>query len=367
MGLTAWLLWNDLSQETKTKVKEKMVADANFWLPSTDWPANRYIGNSAGEENAWFASGFALTALMFPNELNASAWETKAKKLAFHSLTTNVDNTYIDGSKTQTLWLDYKLENHLIRPHPHYAIGTVGLLGEGALVYFKTSKEVPWEFKHNVASVTNKTLEYINLNTLQIDFANIEGANCFLPFMRQAGKDDWMADATWFSQDALTFLLNQNLLPNGNSLYQNLLDYEITIASDFNAFPVPENAVINNVDLGAPIDCLGGYKELTDGYKWFINGLVTMRHVIALLYQDQALTLPTTFSGFSLFPGWNQITWPNVLGKKASDTPPECPIAVAKENFWFKPYIRNFGGVNFNFESGKTYYLKCSQEAVWQL
>jgi len=72
-------------------------------------------------------------------------------------------------------------------------------------------------------------------------------------------------------------------------------------------------------------------------------------------------------SSLSLSQGWNQITWPDVSGKKASDTPPECPIAVSKENFWFKPYIKNFGGVNFNFENRKTYYIKCNQAVIWQL
>jgi len=69
----------------------------------------------------------------------------------------------------------------------------------------------------------------------------------------------------------------------------------------------------------------------------------------------------------SLSQGWNQIIWPDVSGKKASDIPPECPIAVSKENFWFKPYIKNFGGVNFNFENRKTYYIKCNQAVIWQL
>jgi hypothetical protein len=74
-----------------------------------------------------------------------------------------------------------------------------------------------------------------------------------------------------------------------------------------------------------------------------------------------------TLPSFSLSPGWNQITWPNVSGKKASDIPTECPIAVTKENFWFEPYVRNFGGVNFNFENGKTYFIKCTQAVVWNL
>ncbi|HUS52082.1 MAG TPA: alpha-glucosidase C-terminal domain-containing protein [Candidatus Bathyarchaeia archaeon] len=69
----------------------------------------------------------------------------------------------------------------------------------------------------------------------------------------------------------------------------------------------------------------------------------------------------------SLSLGWNEITWADISGKKASDIPPECPIAVSKQNFWFKPYVRNFGGVNFGFENGKSYYLKCNQEMIWGL
>ena len=85
-----------------------------------------------------------------------------------------------------------------------------------------------------------------------------------------------------------------------------------------------------------------------------------------LLFENLEINRPS-FPSFSLSPGWNQITWPDVSGKKASDTPPECPTAVAKENFWFKPYVRNFGGVNFNFEKDKTYYIKCNQAVIWQL
>ena len=70
---------------------------------------------------------------------------------------------------------------------------------------------------------------------------------------------------------------------------------------------------------------------------------------------------------FNLKKDWNQIIWPDVLGKKASDIPTECPIAVSKENFWFKPHVKNFGGVNFNLEKDKTYFIKCNQEATWNL
>jgi hypothetical protein len=70
---------------------------------------------------------------------------------------------------------------------------------------------------------------------------------------------------------------------------------------------------------------------------------------------------------FSLVQGWNQIIWPAMVDIKASDVPPECPIAVTKENFWIRPYVKNYGGVDFGFVSGRTYYLKCNQAVEWTI
>jgi hypothetical protein len=69
----------------------------------------------------------------------------------------------------------------------------------------------------------------------------------------------------------------------------------------------------------------------------------------------------------SFSPGWNEIVWPEVSGKKASDVPDVCPIAVSKENFWLKPYVKNYGGEDFGFEGGRTYHLKCNQDFTWNL
>jgi hypothetical protein len=76
---------------------------------------------------------------------------------------------------------------------------------------------------------------------------------------------------------------------------------------------------------------------------------------------------PTPSPAFSLSSGWNEIVWPEIAGKKASDVPPECPMAVAKENFWLRSYVKNYGGEDFGFETGKSYFLKCNQEVTWNL
>ncbi len=77
-----------------------------------------------------------------------------------------------------------------------------------------------------------------------------------------------------------------------------------------------------------------------------------------------AMPTPMPPPSFSLFSGWNEIFWPEFSGIKASDTPNACPIAVARQNSWFRSYIKNFGGVNFEFKPG-TYYLKCDQPVDW--
>jgi hypothetical protein len=84
-----------------------------------------------------------------------------------------------------------------------------------------------------------------------------------------------------------------------------------------------------------------------------------------LVWKEQPPTPTPTSPSFSLSQGWNGIVWPEASGKKVSDIPTECPVAVAKENFWFTPFVGNFGGVNFEFEKDKTYFIKCNQAASW--
>jgi hypothetical protein len=97
------------------------------------------------------------------------------------------------------------------------------------------------------------------------------------------------------------------------------------------------------------------------------SNIVSLDSVADILAQANSLTINVGGQPLSLSPGWNEIMWPDVLGKKASDVPDVCPIAVAQENFWLRPYVKNYGGKDFNFESGKTYYLHCTQSFTWAL
>ena len=145
--------------------------------------------------------------------------------------------------------------------------------------------------------------------------------------------------------------INQNRIDSGFGLGEN-----VGGTSDWakKSYIFKTNSGIRYIRLRAPIGLMGKAK----GRVWYDE----------LKIEETVPTpTPTPSPSLSLSPGWNQITWPDVSGKKASDVPVECPIAVAKENFWFKPYVKNFGGVNFNFEKDKIYFIKCNQAVVWNL
>ncbi len=95
------------------------------------------------------------------------------------------------------------------------------------------------------------------------------------------------------------------------------------------------------------------------------SNLVALDSVADVLAQANSLTVSISAQPLPLFQGWNEIVWPEASGIKASDIPDACPIAVSKESAWFKPYVRDYGGVNFDFESNKTYYLYCTQDYPW--
>jgi len=328
LGVASWLMWDKLDSGTRNLVQNVIIKEANYWL--TQNPQSGYINDSKSEENAWTASFLALATNMFPNHANASNWDAKAKLFAFHTFTINEN---YGGITTQTLHSDYLLDNHNYHPNPHYAISAgIGELARGASFYNKTGKNIPDEFKHNVVNVWNAHKPYVS-------FSNYLWQNCQLAYNFN-GKDDWYADATT-GDNAFIYVS----LLSGNDVISDLSAYEYYILRDYQ----------------------GSYPLQPAGLKYLLDSVDAKRNAIALLYYDNSFSFPSTTTSFSLSPGWNQITWPDVSGKKASDIPTECPVAVAKENFWFTPFVKNFGGVNFNFESRKTYYLKCNQEVTWNL
>ena len=89
-----------------------------------------------------------------------------------------------------------------------------------------------------------------------------------------------------------------------------------------------------------------------------------------------AQTMVTTeFAPFSLSAGWNQITWPDIVGYTASpalaDIDIDCGagtgIAIAtKEKDWWEDYIKNYGGRNFDLQNNQNYFINVSKDCSWR-
>lgn len=83
-----------------------------------------------------------------------------------------------------------------------------------------------------------------------------------------------------------------------------------------------------------------------------------------------------TNTQLTLSSGWNEITWPDVpnyiaqaaLERIDSDcgTGTSLVIARKEEDFW-EEYVKEFGGKNFNLQSGSNYSIYVSENCYWKL
>ncbi len=163
--IAVWPIWNQLPPNLQTSLKRHIVDLSNFAIIGYH-PYGSYVGNSSGEENAWWPGiPLARAYLMFPNESNSGKWLEQAKVFLFHSL--SLEETY-GGYTTQTIYKDppetYLFDNHEYHPHPNYALSTAGSLAATAYLYQKVKGgNVPSEFLHNAKLVFEKHLNYVNL------------------------------------------------------------------------------------------------------------------------------------------------------------------------------------------------------------
>lgn len=165
-----YLMKGDLDTGTLNRFKELMRQQAQKILGSDPGagqkPLSGYGGDTKAEENAWDAAFLASMANFFPEMSEAAGWEAKARCMGFHSITRGIvgEDTYCNKT-TQTVYSDYKMENHSL-VSPMYANGTILLLAEAAQSYELTGKKVPSEYYHNVVPLFN------NFIKPRIDFNN---------------------------------------------------------------------------------------------------------------------------------------------------------------------------------------------------
>jgi hypothetical protein len=176
VGETAWLVWQDLPDETKVMAARMVIHEADRFNQRP--PDDGMKADTKAEENAWNSEIVALAHCMFPEHPRARLWGERAKVYMMNAFSTAADRTdsrLVDGKPIKE-WVtttcvspDYTVENHN-RIHPDYlSCSTLSL--HNAAVYRLAGLEVPEATFHHAKeclevlewiTATNGTLFYIN-------------------------------------------------------------------------------------------------------------------------------------------------------------------------------------------------------------
>ncbi|MBN2215794.1 MAG: hypothetical protein JW719_00320 [Pirellulales bacterium] len=170
--LAAWLLWDDLSSETRTAVADMVVYEANstagYTVPYWKTPsgATNYYGDTKAEENAWNAELPALAQAMMPNVPVVEAWREKASELQVSSYSRQSDNfsqELVDGRPLAD-WLngfnsfeDGVVINHN-RVHPDYMVSSY-LQASAAIYESLAGQFIPQSTVFNIDNVYHALTE----------------------------------------------------------------------------------------------------------------------------------------------------------------------------------------------------------------
>ena len=179
-ALAAWFSWNNpaLTTDLKTGILRVLNSEGTYWYNNTPVKVSDLNGDSKAEDIGWTAQSLSLSGQM----CNYQTWKDRANQYASQTFTiTGVNATLTPG---------YLMPNHGYLPHPQYALGTIGFLGGGALIYKLTSADIPIQFKNNVLNVWAAHKPYIN-------FKNWKWQN--VPWTWTDGRDDWGVDVTFAS------------------------------------------------------------------------------------------------------------------------------------------------------------------------
>ncbi|WP_026688379.1 hypothetical protein [Alteribacter aurantiacus] len=130
----AWLLWEDLDNETKVLVQGMITSYADKW--SMEEPRNGSYYDTQCEENAWTAAGIAAGVAMFPYHPNHDIWVSGFQKWSINSVTTYYDRLTsrsgliepLDDTDIRSITFhpDYTTENHAF-VHPSYLCAGINL------------------------------------------------------------------------------------------------------------------------------------------------------------------------------------------------------------------------------------------------
>jgi len=126
-GLAAWILWDDLDEETRQMSYNVVTDYAERWWNYE--PRDGVYYNTQAEENGWTAMGTFTAAVIFPDDPRAANWREGALRWLLDSGMTPLD--MVSSEKTEdgkalreridhiTIHPDFTTENHSM-VHPGY-------------------------------------------------------------------------------------------------------------------------------------------------------------------------------------------------------------------------------------------------------
>jgi hypothetical protein len=159
LAAAAWLLWDDLDEETRSLAARVIIGTTERW--SLEWPLSGREGDTKAEEDGTVAGLLAMGAIMFNAHPRAPHWENMARCWMINVRTVPADRsdtTFIDGNKvsewvrTANLHPDFTLENHGF-VHSDYLCSSILHAVHAGLPYILTGREVPLQDLHHLADV----------------------------------------------------------------------------------------------------------------------------------------------------------------------------------------------------------------------
>ena len=175
-GQAAWLIWDDLPDDTKVMVARMVAHEASRYNERP--PDSGMIRDTKAEENAWNSEMIALAHCMFPKHPNNRLWGERAITYMVNAFSTEADHsdTRIVDGKPLNQWItttcvlpDFTLENHG-RFHPDY-LSSFTLSLHNAILYRFAGLKVPEGTLHHAhdclqvllyVTATNGTICYVN-------------------------------------------------------------------------------------------------------------------------------------------------------------------------------------------------------------
>jgi len=156
-ALGAWMLWDELDDETIEYVQNMLLHESNRFNDYTvpyymDSEGNIvYEGDTKGEENAWNSTALALALCMFPENKNVKIWMDKLEELLLSSSASPEDvhsDEVVDGYvlsdvlNGSNINEDGTVVNHG-RYHIDYTATTIEGMLDTAFIFRAEGRDVP--------------------------------------------------------------------------------------------------------------------------------------------------------------------------------------------------------------------------------